>query len=609
LVPSAAELLAEIETRMLADARPALKDAEAVLAGLDRERDRPSVATALALVGKIHSLLHEHAAAVPALTEAAAMFRALGDLAGLAQAVLGLGSAAYRSGNAAEALDRFQETLSLAHRAGDKVMAIRALNNMASVHATFRDFGEAGRLLEQAVVEARAIDSRDDLVLPCCNLAQIRIFQVWESEPGTDVEADIAAAWAALEEAEANLADDNNGPYRLAVLAMRAQCENLRDDATAALATCDILLGEAAALKMPSMRASAHRERASAYLKLGRWDEAAAEAQNAVEAFQENNFVHETSFPLRHLALAEERRGNLAAALAAERRHHAVRHRVVKEAAERHANFVKARVALEKAEAEAAMHRRHAEVLETVNAELTVAKAAAEQARDAKGAFLSMMGHELRSPLQAILGFSEVISTRLYGDAAIGRYAAAAGDIHEAGRHLLKLINQILDYSKGEVGKLELEEDNVLLSGIVQAALRLVGDQAERKDVALVTAIEPDRLLYGDALKLTQCLLNMISNAVKFTPAGGEVAISTTLEPDWLVLQVRDTGTGLAPEDLPRVFEPFGQGRNASGQKGTGLGVPLTKMLMELHGGTLEIESWPGQGTCVLLRLPRDRLL
>jgi signal transduction histidine kinase len=137
----------------------------------------------------------------------------------------------------------------------------------------------------------------------------------------------------------------------------------------------------------------------------------------------------------------------------------------------------------------------------------------------------------------------------------------------------------------------------------------MVSDQAVRAGVRLKPGLDRDVYLRVDELKLTQCVLNTLSNAVKFTPAGGEVALSVAIGPDGVVLRIRDTGLGIAPEDIPKVFEPFGQGRNAIGRQGTGLGVPLSKMLMELHGGTLDIESQVGQGTCVSLRLPLDRLV
>jgi signal transduction histidine kinase len=429
-----AEDLAAIEKRIAVDARQALADAKVALAAIDRA-DKPMMAAALALVGRLQGLLDEHDAAVLVLNEAAELYRELGDVAGFAKAVLGLGTADIRRGRTAEALDRFDEAHALAQRTGDKVTSVRALNNMASVYGTFRDHDEAIRLYELAVVEARLVGIVTEMVVPCCNLAQLHIIRAWESDPGTDLEPDIAAAWAALAEAQASLTDETPTYFRMAVLAILAQCQNLRGQADAAIETCRSLLAEADTLHLASMSACGQRELASAYIALGRYDEAAVAAQRSVDLFTQIKFVHETTFPLRHLAIAEERRGNFAAALAAERRFQEVRQRVLKEAAERHGNFVKARVALEKAQA-------RAEALETVNAELMAAKSAAEAARDAKGAFLSMMGHELRSPLQAILGFSSLIAARGYGDEALGRYVDAAGDIHSAGQHLLKLINR-----------------------------------------------------------------------------------------------------------------------------------------------------------------------
>jgi len=594
------EDLVAIEALIVTDPRRALSDALAAIDAIDRSGDKPLAAAALTLAGRIHGLLDQQDDAILLLTEAAELHRELDDPAGFARALLGLGAADFRRGRMAEALDRFEEAHALSQQTGDRLMTVRSLNGMGTVYGTFRDYDEAIRLYEQAVTEGRALGAVTDIVAPCCNLAQTCIIRAWESEPGVDIEPDVAAAWAALEQARAALSDTTPVSHRLGVQMVLAQCQNLRGLSAEAIETSQRLLAEAS--NLPSVSASGHRELASAYLALGRYDEAAVAAQQAIDLFTQIKFVHETTFPLRHLAIAEERQGNYPAALAAERRYYETRQRVLKEGAERHANFVKARVALEQAQA-------HAVALQAINAELMAAKSAAEAARDAKGAFLSMMGHELRSPLQAILGFSSLISARMYGDDAIGRYAEAAGDIHSAGLHLLKLINQILDYSKGEVGKLQLEEETAQLSQIVKSAIRMVSDQAARGGVRLKPVLHRDLYLRVDELKLTQCVLNTLSNAVKFTPAGGEVEVSVAIEPDWVVLRIRDTGLGIAPEDIPKVFEPFGQGRNAIGREGTGLGVPLSKMLMELHGGTLELDSTVGQGTSVFLRLPLDRLL
>jgi PAS domain S-box-containing protein len=241
------------------------------------------------------------------------------------------------------------------------------------------------------------------------------------------------------------------------------------------------------------------------------------------------------------------------------------------------------------------------------------AKEAAEIANRTKSEFLANMSHELRTPLNAIIGFSEIIEKEIFGPIGSPRYKEYANDIFESGTHLLNLINDILDVSKAEAGKIELQESQILLADLVDSSLRLIMPRAREAGVALA---EPhvDHLppLRADERRLKQVLINLLSNAVKFTPAGGRVSLDATVEPErGLAIRVRDTGIGMAPEEILKAMEPFGQvdSRLARKYEGTGLGLPLSKALVELHGGTLEIESQPGAGTTVTVRLPPERLV
>ncbi len=247
-----------------------------------------------------------------------------------------------------------------------------------------------------------------------------------------------------------------------------------------------------------------------------------------------------------------------------------------------------------------------------VEREMRRAKEDAEMASRAKSQFLANMSHELRTPLNAILGFSEVIRDRLMGDDT-PRYREYAADIHRAGDHLLNLINDVLDLSKIEVGRLALNEERVHVADLVESCCRLLDARAREGGVALdrhVPAGLPD--IHGDPLRLKQIVLNILSNAVKFTPANGRVTVSAgvTAARD-LLLSVADTGIGMAAQDIPVALAPFRQVEDALNRRfeGTGLGLPLAKTLTELHGGTLEIESAPGRGTTVRITLPAARLL
>ncbi len=244
---------------------------------------------------------------------------------------------------------------------------------------------------------------------------------------------------------------------------------------------------------------------------------------------------------------------------------------------------------------------------------LREAKTRAEEATRAKSEFLANMSHELRTPLNAILGFSEVINAQAFGREAIDRYSAYADDIHKSGRHLLSIIDDILDLSKIEAGYAELAEAETTLDDVVSATRTLFGDRFDRAELKLNVAIPspPVRILV-DERKLTQALVNLLSNALKFTPPGGSVTLAGALRPDGaLALTVSDTGIGIAPGQFEVALAPFGQIESSFSRQhhGTGLGLSLARSLMELHGGTLLLDSAPGSGTTVTLLLPSARVL
>lgn len=228
-----------------------------------------------------------------------------------------------------------------------------------------------------------------------------------------------------------------------------------------------------------------------------------------------------------------------------------------------------------------------------------------------KSEFLANMSHELRTPMNAILGFSEVIKDEVLGPNGRPDYRSYAADIHSSGSHLLTLINTILDLSKIEAGKFELQEGTASLHEIFEDALRIMRLKAEQKGVSLINDVPSGITLHADAAALRQVALNLISNAVKFTPAGGTVRASIATSGDTLKILVTDTGCGIRPEDVEKVFETFGQGRHdvASLEQGTGLGLPISRGLMRAHGGDLGLDSFVGQGTRVTATLPLSRVL
>lgn len=244
------------------------------------------------------------------------------------------------------------------------------------------------------------------------------------------------------------------------------------------------------------------------------------------------------------------------------------------------------------------------------------ATAQAEKASQAKSEFLANMSHELRTPLNAVIGFSELMKMDAEGATDMkalpkDRYGEYASDIRDSGHYLLALINDILDLSKAEAGELSLTESVLLASDVVEFAERMLCDRAEKAGVAFVVEAEADLpLLYADPIKMQQIVLNLATNAVKFTPAGGTVCVRAVRDGDGLLFEVSDNGAGIAEADIPTVLEPFGQVK-ATGRhliEGTGLGLPLTKRLAELHGADFSLYSVLGEGTRVSVRFAADRM-
>jgi two-component system cell cycle sensor histidine kinase PleC len=241
------------------------------------------------------------------------------------------------------------------------------------------------------------------------------------------------------------------------------------------------------------------------------------------------------------------------------------------------------------------------------------ARRRAEAASAAKSRFLATMSHELRTPLNAILGFSEVMKGELLGPIDNGSYREYAANIHDSGRHLLQLIDEVLDLSRIEAGRYELNEEPVRLAGVVEDCLRLLNLRVESKglNVALVCCrgLEP---LWADARAVRQICLNLVSNALKFTPRGGHVTITVADTPEGgQALVVKDTGPGIPKEEVPRVMQAFGQGSLAHqvAEGGTGLGLPIVQSLVAAHGGTFELRSVLRKGTEAIVKLPPSRLL
>src|SRR6201997_3261055 len=274
-------------------------------------------------------------------------------------------------------------------------------------------------------------------------------------------------------------------------------------------------------------------------------------------------------------------------------------------------------------------HRLHSTTLDTLEAraekdaligELEQAKSISDEARHraesanvAKSRFLAQMSHELRTPLNAILGFSEVMKSEIFGAHAVPVYKEYSADIHNSGVHLLNLINEILDLSRIEAGRYELNEEAVSVVNVVADCNHLLKLRASSKDITIHEVFEQGMpRIWGDERAVRQIVLNLLSNSIKFTPQGGEI----WLKVGWTAsggqyISVKDTGSGIAEDEIPIVLASFGQGSNSikSAEQGAGLGLPIAKSLIDMHGGTFTLKSKLRIGTEVIVTFPPERVM
>jgi two-component system cell cycle sensor histidine kinase PleC len=251
--------------------------------------------------------------------------------------------------------------------------------------------------------------------------------------------------------------------------------------------------------------------------------------------------------------------------------------------------------------------------LEQARAISDEARRRAEEANLAKSRFLATMSHELRTPLNAILGFSEVMKTELFGSHTVAAYRDYSGDIHASGQHLLTLINEILDLSRVEAGRYELKEEAVLLPGVIEDCRHLLALRALKRGVTLSDIVEPGMpSLWADDRAVRQIVLNLLTNAIKFTPQGGRVAVKV----GWTIaggqyFSVKDTGPGIPEDEIPLIMSSFGRGSLAlqNACEGSGLGLPIVKGLVELHGGVFTLRSKLREGTEVVVVFPPERVV
>jgi two-component system cell cycle sensor histidine kinase PleC len=235
-------------------------------------------------------------------------------------------------------------------------------------------------------------------------------------------------------------------------------------------------------------------------------------------------------------------------------------------------------------------------------------KTRAEEANQAKSKFLANMSHELRTPLNAIIGFSEIMESGMFGPLGAEKYHEYCSDIRGSGQYLLEVINDILDMSKIEAGRLRLDFEDLRLDTLLNEAMRVVAARAEDKTLQVTARISPQLRLRADRRALKQVALNLLSNAIKFTPTGGQITVRGRATSHFIMLSIADTGIGIARDALARLGRPFEQVESqlTKSHQGSGLGLAISKSLVELHGGRMRIRSILGKGTVVVVRLPLE---
>jgi two-component system cell cycle sensor histidine kinase PleC len=230
----------------------------------------------------------------------------------------------------------------------------------------------------------------------------------------------------------------------------------------------------------------------------------------------------------------------------------------------------------------------------------------AEDANQTKSAFLANISHELRTPLNAIIGFSEIMQSGMFGALGSPKYNEYCRDIHESGTYLLGVINDVLDMSRIEAGRLTLAVEPLALDELVEESIRVVTAQWHAQRISVKAEVRPKLVLHGDRRSIKQILLNVLSNAFKFTPENGTIRVRVRAVGQHVTISIQDTGIGIPKDAVRKLGRPFEQVQNqfTKNHKGSGLGLAITRSLIELHGGAIRIRSREGHGTIVAIRLP-----
>ncbi|MGB8842556.1 MAG: HAMP domain-containing sensor histidine kinase [Aliidongia sp.] len=512
-----------------------------------------------------------------------------------------VGVALWRDARLTDAFVAFEEAAGLARSLGDVERQIRSLNMSGAILGFLRDYPAATVAFDQAL--ALCVDGRyePDRVLTINNKAQMLIDRAHESSDQDEAAGYADAAYAMLRAAGAEKenpvgsfgdvgARDTLGQALILLSAPDRALAVFEENARRAEFEADEILMAQAALGI-----------GEAMLDLGRPDAALC----YFDSLRDSLGVRQWPALLPRIENATAKAlytlGRFEEAFTAFGRYHDRVMHGVNSVAFQYTKYMELVVQLEITRSETNAYRQLAE-------ELALTKQAAEEASRAKSEFLANMSHELRTPLNAIIGFAELIHSEIFGSIAF-KYQEYLQDIQASGQRLLNLIDQLLDLAQTESGALRLADEVVLVNVMLDDATTRLAEAAASKGVTFHWALCDGATVRGDRMRLGQCILNVLSNAVDLVPTGGGVALATRFEDDGLAVAISALGVGLRPEEIPDAFERYGQGGEIQAVAGVGFGLPLAKRLIELHGGSAELVSGSDSGTTVTLRFPAERLI
>jgi signal transduction histidine kinase len=538
---------------------------------------------------------------------AIALGEEMSDLCGRTKDRLGAFKARYRTADAlwrdgqlTEAFIAYEQAGSIARSIGDVERQVRSLNMMAFMLGFLRDYPASLVAFDRALALCTDDRYEFDRILVVNNKAQSLVNRAREG-----AERDHARSYAetarsllangVIETIErvwprAGLAARDTLGQALVLLGLSEQALAIfRENARRAVATRDDIYRTQAEIGM-----------AEAWLDLGRPEDALARCHSlrgSDQIRQRPDLRPRVEYATARALSALDRHEEAYEAFA---RYHERLMEYNSRVAFQYMKYMEVVVQLETSRAETEAYKK-------LTHELTIAKQAAEDASRAKTEFLSNMSHELRTPLNAIIGFAELMRGEMFGPIQM-KYRQYLDDIHGSGRRLLDLIDQLLDLSKAESGSVDLANEPVLVNDLLDDAATRIADVAAGKNVTFEWSLCVGTIVHGDRMRLAQCILNVISNALEIVPHGGQIGLTTRFERGGLAIDIAASGPGLRPDEVPTAFERFGRGGAPKAGTGTGIGLPLAKRIIELHGGTAEISSSREAGTVVTLRLPLDRL-